>query len=849
MVNRCTFRRSSGWDQRGQVTIFIIVGIILVFAFAGILYFTRSAVTQEIISEEEPLLVSVPQQFVPVQRYTENCLSQIGKRGIKVLGESGGYIYPDLVGKYSLSDPTNSDGVLIGTQGVPFWYYNAQPNSANSVSFSSLRPELYEKNDPAMSIEAQLARYVKEQLDSCLNNYSALSTLQVQFLDGGQKEVKARVGETGIVFTLNMNLRVILGQDQSDLNQFSIKVPIHFKHYYDVASKISSTEQEVSFLERQGMELISIYGYKDPEKLAPLSDLSFDRISTLTWQVDDLQRKVKELLTSYVPMLRFLGSSNFYHATFPDNEVLVQKITDNMILTLDGAEDVNVNFDYLGWAPYLKVNSVGGKVEPESVHVNFLNFDYSQQRFDTHYDVSYPVLVTLKDDNAFDGEGYQFVFALESNIRNNKPAVADQPWKVETTFMADSLTCHENTWVAGDLKTVVVDSYTKEPISEVKVTFSVPNREDCDVGITDVDGELSSKYPAVYGGLMGFMKEEYLTNFYPIDTYKYRNTSALIGYAVQGAASSKVIELDKIKTINVTVKKKELKECVTPVVCKYTFGSLISPINPYKDISCKRGNNNLDAWEKVQGDASVGPFCYMNEGDNFFDKGKPVYSFEVNFSLSRYHDYYFVDKEVSLSPEETALITLERVKSLHPKSRDEPFSTVITSEGGVASEVQLVPGVYKVSGMVTSEKEITVPDDKRCNYMDLVSTETEDCQNIPGITSDKQVIGGVNFMNEDTYITITPEQLYGLKEITLYMLTQDVLPEEGALSAPPLVPSKEIDCQGTGCVANVGCAAVICEKKDIWISGIVPESLGIFGKICDLSASPEVYESLQPTFS
>ncbi|MFA6460746.1 MAG: hypothetical protein WCV90_00635 [Candidatus Woesearchaeota archaeon] len=796
MVNRCTSRLISNWDwnNRGQVTLFIIIGIVLVFAFAGILYMTKSNTTQSIESAEEPLLVTAPAEFQPIQKFTENCLSDVGKRGLLVLGQHGGYIYPDLAGKYSDQDPTEAEGILIEQSQVPYWYYNSEPNTASKVMYSSLRPKLYLDEDPVLSIEAQLARFVKEQLDTCLLNYSSLTTMQIEFPDGGQKKVTARVGETGVIFTLTMNIKATQGPSQGELDQFSVKVPLHLKHYYDVASQITFAQQNYSFLERQGMELISIYGQKKSELLAPVSDVSFDRISTLSWEVTDLQKKIRGMLTSYVPMLRFLGSSNFYRATYPENHELSQQILDNMVLTLNGGEDLEVGFDYLGWEPYLKVNSYAGKVKPEDTHITFWSvFDYTQQRYDTHYDVSYPVLVTVRDANAFDGEGYQLVFALESNIRNNKPAVANEAWKADVARPVYSLTCQEDMWTAGEIKSTVVDSYTKEPIEGVKVTFSVPNQEDCDIGGTDLNGELTSKYPAVYGGSLAFMNPDYLTNFYPINTYKYQNKSAIIGYAVQGV-TQKAFTMDRIKNVNVVVKKKELKECISLLPCTFTAGSeqASSCSDPSKEI------------------------CFFNQGDLLFKPKTPVYTEVINSSRSHVHNYYFMDVPKPLEKDEQVLITLERVSGFQDKIRNAPFSATVQITGNGTTEVPLVPGIYKVMANVIKNKELYIPEERRCGDW----TDSDSCFSMTETRTSKFLAGMYDLNRPEQYLTITPEQLYGSQNITFYVLSADLL------STP----------------------AYLLEGEHS-INGRVMESQTIGNKISDLvNNTEEIYQAILPEF-
>ena len=123
----CNLKKSVP-SKQGQVTIFIIIGIVILFIFSGILYITKVYTQEELTAEGGPIIASVPQEFQPLQAYTENCLAQVGRRGLLVLGQQGGYIYPELVGKYSSADPTDADGIDLEPIKVPYWHYNALAN-------------------------------------------------------------------------------------------------------------------------------------------------------------------------------------------------------------------------------------------------------------------------------------------------------------------------------------------------------------------------------------------------------------------------------------------------------------------------------------------------------------------------------------------------------------------------------------------------------------------------------------------------------------------------------------------------------------------------------------------------
>src|SRR3989338_4190797 len=98
-------------SKRGQITIFILVGVIILFAIAAVLYITKTSATEQFTAESEPVIATVPQEFQPLNSYTEKCLEDTAVQGLRILGQQGGYIYPELVGEFSASAPTDADGL------------------------------------------------------------------------------------------------------------------------------------------------------------------------------------------------------------------------------------------------------------------------------------------------------------------------------------------------------------------------------------------------------------------------------------------------------------------------------------------------------------------------------------------------------------------------------------------------------------------------------------------------------------------------------------------------------------------------------------------------------------------
>ena len=89
--------------KRGQVTAFVVLGLVILAALAIVLY-TKQDVLRSAFSREKAKLTSVPEQAKSVQAFIDSCVDQITQEGITLLARQGGYInipndnYPKGVG-------------------------------------------------------------------------------------------------------------------------------------------------------------------------------------------------------------------------------------------------------------------------------------------------------------------------------------------------------------------------------------------------------------------------------------------------------------------------------------------------------------------------------------------------------------------------------------------------------------------------------------------------------------------------------------------------------------------------------------------------------------------------------
>ena len=77
-------------DKRGQITVFIVVGLVVAITVGFSIYIYSS----DTIDLEDILRTKkLPEKVVPIDNYVNDCLRQVTPPGIYLLAAKGGYIY------------------------------------------------------------------------------------------------------------------------------------------------------------------------------------------------------------------------------------------------------------------------------------------------------------------------------------------------------------------------------------------------------------------------------------------------------------------------------------------------------------------------------------------------------------------------------------------------------------------------------------------------------------------------------------------------------------------------------------------------------------------------------------
>jgi hypothetical protein len=200
--------------KTGQVTVFIIVGIIILAATAGIYFISSYTILEQ--AEDETMY---PLETASIQMFVEGCLESVGEEGIFYISESGGFY--------------NSDDIN------PFINY-----SSVFIPFYFDRGDLFV---PTLeNIESELNLYVVDNIDSCLSNFSYFETEGWNITNLGDIEVNSFINRGKIDLNAIIPLKIEKNGNEQSMNDFSIMLMIDFVDIYSLLGKIMKKQEESS---------------------------------------------------------------------------------------------------------------------------------------------------------------------------------------------------------------------------------------------------------------------------------------------------------------------------------------------------------------------------------------------------------------------------------------------------------------------------------------------------------------------------------------------------------------------------------------------------------------------------
>lgn len=533
-------------NKKGQLTLFIIIGILLVIF--GILIYVFTLETAEFPLDESG--IETP-EYERIKNFVDSCVAPISLEGIEIQRLQGGFIH--IPASYFSLDVVDPEGNTV--EEVNGFKRVLKGDGRNSVAYWLTKEGI---QFPSKGLMAdQLEDYISGRLPDCVDNFAVLE--DQGFVIDAEIPVSAVFFGKQVVVEVEFPIRAELGDAKVVLRSFRYEIPIDLEKIHKIGVKIMAHEDLFSFLESDTKRLISVYSGLSSAKLPPFSattsNLDCDYVQ---WEDGRVQGILQGVLAKNIPLIQVDNTRTRFSGENPEQQQFIDSLREDVGLA--NPENMDVLFSYTGGFNRYDIRPrLGEGISPPdrtaSTNVPLLpqicTFSYRYK-----YDLEYPVIVTLidYDSEKSDGsgeKGFTFRFPLWVYLCGNNErgcediaefvkrgfdvdqGILEQAEIVETGF------CDEGNRNSGQISVEIKSE--GEELAGVDVRYLCGSENnDCYIGRTNANGVLFSSFPQCFNGILMFSKSGYGTKREVV--------------SIGGAAQSLRFDLDKEKIMDVDVR-------------------------------------------------------------------------------------------------------------------------------------------------------------------------------------------------------------------------------------------------------------------------------------------------------
>lgn len=717
--------------------------------------------------------------------FTEQCLQSTAEEALIIAGRQGGLIR--LQGRtFSEAQPWVGDTFVSGTQRVPYWYHTMACNNPNGCVVFAPPPlcelgECYidgQYEGAGTSIQEEVEFFIEENLDTCLNDFQSLeSTMDVRSGDP-RVQVSFREDDVDIQLVLDITAQDVQTQEVTRLDQFSTRLDVDFEELYRLARDILSLQYTTTFAEENFLHFLSLY-QGDPPGLPPFNDVSFFGGSKM-WMRADAQRTIEQEVLPYLSFLQIVNAREGYAPIIDtgvdsDDELSVYArglfSYAELLLADRDYPDLAVSFLYPYSPIYLNINDREVLKGDDLSGDNFLMkiVGVLIKKYEHKYDVAFPLLVTIEDDDALLGRGFVFTFGLEANIVNNFPYYAGRSITTIDQRTFGTLDQHEPQHLLDNQVTVIVrDAYDQTLVDKATIVYECGWR--FELGQTNTQGEWTGQLPFCLGGAL---RAEKATEYYPVaapfdsqspgefsvalnmwryaekEIVVYKRTTEHVerfeNIATQGclplSSCREELTWGGMQTYNISTHEGETvadmaEECTTCITQTLTVSD-----DQYALVMINRIPEGLVSDQSPLVSA-------LTFGD---DDADPVLDAQIDLDLIQ--EFY-----------DSGQLTDEEFAFLSQQTLQEAQWAINLSR---RQTIDLIPGTYTLDAMLFYTGGLYIPSEKRGGGLFSPSVRLPE-QEFP-----TWLQGGVQF-DETNPVTFTPEEIYGPNPLVIYVLEQEL---------------------------------------------------------------------------
>jgi len=469
-------------SKKAQITIFIILGIVILIAVSLVILLKTELVTFKTGD-------IIPTEKGKVENYITSCIEKSGDEALTTIGAQGGYIEVQKDIANDLTQSLRTSPITV----IPYWAYG------ENTRIPTL-PEIKERID----------HYLEANVRACLFQTQAFQE-SYDIVEKTSLTANTEIVESKVIFNLHwdVEIRNKAGEVVTEVIDHVAESPVKLKKIHDLAEKIVNKEMETLKLEDLTQDLIAL---EHPDVPVAGTELSCSKKS---WNVKKVESTLKELLRINIGELKIQGTD---FVQFPESLPYYQNhyVWDLGESYQNPQLNTVFNFDPSFPFTFAVTPLSDGKMQSAQLGGSDLISFLCIQTWKFTYDVVYPVQVRIQDETT----GYDFNFAftvhLVKNIPSRKDPVARQSTVLNTVTDQDYCKKKNIPLTVKTYELVENDQgvSNKEDLDNVNISFTCL-RYKCDIGTTELNfgdqgfAGITTNFPYCVGGILRGTKGDY----------------------------------------------------------------------------------------------------------------------------------------------------------------------------------------------------------------------------------------------------------------------------------------------------------------------------------------------------
>lgn len=422
------------YDIKGQISLFIVIGVILILGAIFLISFT---------SNEVPLF-SDDQSSSTIRNHVQACIEIEANQAIQLIANHGGWLYKPIASEVFIDRDTPSFLVEMargykdpGDAEIPYWVYIEDNEIKTNI------PN-YDKENDKYSLKNQLKRYLDENLEeNCIREFRDFE--DAYDIDYDPKDINHKVTFTNEEILISLDLPIEIYQVNADqreyLESFNTQIENRIKEPYYLAKDIAHAQKENAFIERNIISFMSAYqSTSDTDLLPPFYEIEIGKFNMAVWSIPKIEDLLQNIISNHIGTTHFTETANrdpnvpdqvkdhefvkglygIYQKSYFEN---ISQVKENDPRLFESFQNyfVNTVYDKYLMPMHFELNPSHGNIiymaEPEMFLLDFFPLGYTE--YETNYDITAPILFEIRRDQAV--KDLKFNLAVEANIKNNVP--------------------------------------------------------------------------------------------------------------------------------------------------------------------------------------------------------------------------------------------------------------------------------------------------------------------------------------------------------------------------------------------------------------------------------------------